>query len=165
MPVPAIRTSAKARTRRSMAGVSAIGSECGTSRASTGATDAAISTPSAPPTRARRKLSVRSCRTSRCRAAAAVAADGGAGDARDPPPQQYERGEEAGRITAPPSKDGAHLFAVLGTEGGGIEAQEGAIQGDHALPDAKPLARARRTSWVSRRASARATAVPNVVIR
>ena len=87
------------------------------------------------------------------------------GDVLERGQPQPERGEEAGRVTAPPGKDGAHLFAVLGTEGSGIEAQEGAIQSHHAFPGAKPLARASRTSWVSRRASARATAAPKVVSR
>jgi len=87
------------------------------------------------------------------------------GDVHERLPPHRQRLEDARCVTAAPGEDGAHLVAVLGAEGCGIEAQERAIQSHHAFPGAKPLARARRTSWVSRRASARATAVPKGVIR
>jgi hypothetical protein len=44
------------------------------------------------------------------------------GDVLERLPPQHERGKEAGRVTPPLSQDRAHLFAILGAEGGGIEA-------------------------------------------
>ncbi len=70
------------------------------------------------------------------------------------------------RGVAPASRpDGAHIVAVLRAEGRRIEPQKQIVEADHAVPAANPRSRAILTSSVSRRASARATAAPNGVIR
>ncbi len=62
-------------------------------------------------------------------------------------------------------EDCAHFFFILGAKCRRIEVQQGPIKTHQALPAANPLCLASLTSCVRRRASARATAAPNGVIR
>ena len=78
---------------------------------------------------------------------------------------ERDRGHDPDGLAPALGMDGGHLAPVLGAERGRIEMEERAVEAHQAFPGAKPLARASRTSSVSRRASARATAVPNGVIR
>ena len=84
------------------------------------------------------------------------------GDGLEP---EREPGAGAGRLAAAAREERAHLAAVLVTERRGVQVQEGAVEPHHARPGAKPRARASFTSPASRRASARATSMPNGVIR
>ena len=79
-------------------------------------------------------------------------------------PQSGHR-RRACRIAPASRPDGAHIVAVLRAEGRRIEPQEKVVEAHHAVPAANPRSRAILTSSVSRRASARATAAPNGVIR
>ena len=78
---------------------------------------------------------------------------------------QRENGERPVRIAPSHHEDRAHLVAILGAERRGEEAQEGSVEAHHALPSPSPCARAIRTISDMRRASARATASPNGVMR
>ena len=83
--------------------------------------------------------------------------DGGSDQAepRDPPHAGAPLGEER-----------AHLVAVVDPERGGVEAKERPVEPDHDGSGARrPATRASRTRCVSRRVSARATAVPKGVMR
>src|SRR5439155_11880649 len=53
------------------------------------------------------------------------------------------------------------LLAVLVAERRGIEPEQRAVEAHQVVSGVRPRARASRTSWVRRRVSARATAVPN----
>ena len=90
------------------------------------------------------------------------------------------RGERAGQaavIAGNLRERALQLAAVFGAERGGVEAEQrpvesrrgggegGSRTASQAVSGVSPVARASRTSSVSRRISARATAVPNGVIR
>jgi len=77
-----------------------------------------------------------------------------------------QRGQSPYRGVAKAAReDGAHFAGILMAEGSGVQTEQQAVEAHHALPGAKPLARAMPTRSVRRRASARATAVPNGVMR
>lgn len=78
-------------------------------------------------------------------------------------PQRGQCG--CGGVPKAAREDGAHFTSIFMAEGSGVEMKEKPVEAHHALPGTKPLARAMLTRPVRRRASARATAVPNGVIR
>ena len=75
------------------------------------------------------------------------------------------RCREAGGRATSPGEQRRHLGAVGRAKAGGIEAKQDAIEEHHALRGTKPLARASFTRFDNRVASARATAIPNRVMR
>src|SRR6266581_3459696 len=104
--------------------------------------------------------STRTARSAGSRLPAMVIASDRTTAARNSEPRQ-----RAGRPAEAPGVDRARLLAVLGAERGGERAKKRPVEAHQALPGARPHARASLTSCVSRRASARATAVPKGVIR
>jgi len=79
------------------------------------------------------------------------------------------KGTEPGHGPAVPGcaahEHGGHFFGVLGAKPSRVETKEKPIKPHYALPPAKPLSLANLTNCVMRRASARATSWPNLVIR
>src|SRR5215475_1514861 len=63
------------------------------------------------------------------------------------------------------NEDCAHLFAIFCAKPRRVQSQQKTVQKHYAFPSTKPLSRANFTSCASRRASARATWLPNLVIR
>ena len=81
---------------------------------------------------------------------------------------QRQRRERPVRVAQAVTEDGGHLLAVFAAEGRRVEVEQRAVeahQACHALPGAKPLARASFSICASRRASALATDRPKGVIR
>ena len=72
---------------------------------------------------------------------------------------------DAARALAARGEDPGHVRRVLGAEARGVEVEERAIEPHQSLSGARPLWRASLSICVSRRASARATAVPKGVKR
>src|SRR6185295_7810994 len=75
------------------------------------------------------------------------------------------RGKGTGELARPFAEGVAELLAILGPEERGVEAQQGAVEAHHTVSGLSPRARASRTSWESRRISARATSMPKGVRR
>lgn len=73
--------------------------------------------------------------------------------------------QESGCVPTALRKDFTHLIAVFPAKRGWIEVKQSFVKTHHALPGTNPLERASLTSCIRRLASARATAVPNGVIR
>ena len=79
-------------------------------------------------------------------------------------PERHDAGPRLS-VASAPREHGAHFFAVLVPERGGVQTQQPSVHGHQALRGTSPRARAMRTRSASRAASALATAVPSAVMR
>ena len=69
------------------------------------------------------------------------------------------------RLRSPLAKDVHQFLFIFFSEGSGVQMKKGFVKAHQVLSGAIPLARANFTIWVSRPASALATAKPKAVIR